>query len=57
MGAWRYLRIRFGDTMFNRLGFTGVFRPESASPATGSASSHKLEQRQLIDKAFEDSPG
>ncbi|MHC4442761.1 MAG: 2-oxoglutarate dehydrogenase E1 component [Planctomycetota bacterium] len=57
MGPWRYLRIRFGDTMFNRLPLTGVFRPESASPATGSANSHKLEQRQLIDKAFEDSPG
>ncbi|HVM50329.1 MAG TPA: 2-oxoglutarate dehydrogenase E1 component [Candidatus Acidoferrum sp.] len=29
-----------------------VCRPESASPATGSAGAHKLEQEQLIERAF-----
>ena len=27
-------------------------RPESASPATGSGESHKLEQKMLVDDAF-----
>ena len=29
-----------------------VSRPESASPATGSHSAHKLEQERLIERAF-----
>lgn len=51
MGAWRYLRGVFGDHILGRK-FTGVTRPESASPATGSASSHQHEQRELLDAAF-----
>jgi len=51
MGAWRFLRIVFGETLFGRP-FSGVYRPASASPATGSASAHKLEQRDLIRAAF-----
>jgi 2-oxoglutarate dehydrogenase E1 component len=52
MGAWYFLRVRFGDKMFGRYPFVGVSRPPSASPATGSGSSHRLEQKELIDKAF-----
>ncbi|HKP94404.1 MAG TPA: 2-oxoglutarate dehydrogenase E1 component [Fibrobacteria bacterium] len=52
MGAWRYLRVRFGERMLGRHPFQGVHRPASSTPATGSASSHKLEQKQLIAKAF-----
>ncbi len=52
MGAWRYLRIRFGERLLGRHPFQGVHRPASSTPATGSASSHKLEQKQLIAKAF-----
>jgi 2-oxoglutarate dehydrogenase E1 component len=33
--------------------FSGITRNESASPATGSAASHKMEQELLIEKAFE----
>ena len=33
---------------------SGIYRPASANTATGSASSHKMEQRQLIDRAFGD---
>ncbi|MFN7141994.1 MAG: 2-oxoglutarate dehydrogenase E1 component, partial [Limisphaerales bacterium] len=51
MGAWRFMRARFGESMFGRP-FTFVGRPTSASPATGSASSHKQEQEQLISEAF-----
>ncbi len=51
MGAWRYLRVAFGDRLFSHP-FLGVCRPASASPATGSSSAHKLEQRDLLHAAF-----
>ncbi len=51
MGAWRALRVAFGSQMFGRP-FSGVYRPASASPATGSSSAHKLEQRDLMYAAF-----
>jgi 2-oxoglutarate dehydrogenase E1 component len=52
MGAWRFLKVRFGDAVLGRLPFTGIFRSASASPATGSHSSHKKQQEQLIAAAF-----
>jgi len=52
MGAWRTLRARFGHSMFERFPFAGIARAESASPATGSPGSHKLEQQELMQKAF-----
>jgi len=54
MGAWRYLHERFGRKLFNRFPFDLVSRAESASPATGSGKAHKLEQAQLIARAFGD---
>jgi 2-oxoglutarate dehydrogenase E1 component len=51
MGAWRFLRVRLGETLFGRFPFSGVYRPASASPATGSASSHKHEQEKLLNEA------
>jgi len=52
MGAWRYLRSSFGDLLLNRFPFKGIYRPASASPATGSASSHRQEQNKLLAEAF-----
>jgi 2-oxoglutarate dehydrogenase E1 component len=52
MGAWRYLRARCGGRLLRRNPLSGVSRPESASPATRSASSHKLEQAMLLEEAF-----
>jgi len=52
MGAWRYLRNRFGERLLGRYPLSVVSRPESASPATGSAASHKLEQRALLAEAL-----
>ncbi|HKO91224.1 MAG TPA: 2-oxoglutarate dehydrogenase E1 component, partial [Polyangiaceae bacterium] len=52
MGAWRILRARFGPMLFGRFPFSGACRAESASPATGSASCHKLEQQELLERAF-----
>lgn len=54
MGAWPFLKLRLG----NRVGKKGthplsrVTRTEAASPATGSAASHKIEQEDLIKRAF-----
>jgi 2-oxoglutarate dehydrogenase E1 component len=54
MGAWRSVRLRFLEKMLGRYPFKGVFRPAGASPATGSANSHKIEQKQLMNEAFAD---
>ena len=53
MGAWRFLRIKLGEKIFGRYPFGGISRPEAASPATGSASSHRLEQARLLSRALE----
>ena len=52
MGAWPYLRMKFGDRIYDRQRFYAVTRPASASPATGSRSAHLLEQEELISEAF-----
>ncbi len=54
MGAWRFLRIHLGERLFDRLPLAGVYRQSAASPATGSFSSHKLEQEKLLTAAFGD---
>ena len=51
MGAWSYLRLRFGNKMAGRE-LKVVARAASASPATGSAAAHRLEQQQVIDRAL-----
>jgi 2-oxoglutarate dehydrogenase E1 component len=56
MGAWRYLRVTLGESVAGRWPFRGVSRPASASPATGSANSHKQEQEQIISAAFGEEP-
>lgn len=52
MGAWRYLKIVFGDRIAERFPFCGISRPPSASPATGSASSHHIEMERLVQEAI-----
>jgi 2-oxoglutarate dehydrogenase E1 component len=52
MGAWRFLQARFGGELYDRLPFSGIYRRASPSPATGSASSHKMEQKELLMQAF-----
>jgi len=52
MGAWWFLRMQLGQTLFERLPLSGIYRRAGASPATGSASSHRLEQDELIAAAF-----
>jgi 2-oxoglutarate dehydrogenase E1 component len=55
MGAWQYLHARLGGELRKRLRLEVVARPESASPATGSANAHKLEQQRLLQTAFGES--
>jgi 2-oxoglutarate dehydrogenase E1 component len=52
MGAWVFMRIQFGETLFSRYPFAGISRPPSASPAAGSHRRHKHEQAELISIAF-----
>ncbi len=52
-GAWGFLRMRFGERLLDKYPFRGISRPESASPATGSATSHKIEQQTILKQAFE----
>jgi len=52
-GAWPFLRLQFGDKIANGRALLENCRVASASPATGSGTSHKLEQKRLIQKAFE----
>jgi 2-oxoglutarate dehydrogenase E1 component len=54
MGAWRFLRSRFGESLFGKHPFGGIRRPASPSPATGSARIHKKDQKYLIAQAFAD---
>jgi 2-oxoglutarate dehydrogenase complex dehydrogenase (E1) component-like enzyme len=50
MGAWTFVRGELVDKMLREV--TLAARARSASPATGSASVHEIEQRQLLDRAF-----
>ena len=52
MGAWYFLNARFDALLGNRMPISCVSRAESASPATGSHASHKLEQNMLLEAAF-----
>jgi 2-oxoglutarate dehydrogenase E1 component len=51
-GAWRYLLARFVYDLFGRLPLSSVFRRWASSPATGSASAHRMEQKELLMQAF-----
>lgn len=53
MGAWPNIRIRFGDSIFGAHALIGITRAESASPATGSGTSHKIEQQAILKQALE----
>jgi 2-oxoglutarate dehydrogenase E1 component len=52
MGAWQFVKMRWGDEIAKLHPLSLVSRPESASPATGSLRSHKLEERDLLNQAF-----
>jgi len=52
MGAWSYMLRVFGRQLGCDRSFEHVCRDASASPATGSATMHRIEQTELVDRAF-----
>jgi 2-oxoglutarate dehydrogenase complex dehydrogenase (E1) component-like enzyme len=53
MGASRYIRIKLDFEVFGRFPLMSISRPESASPATGSKSTHEAEQEAVLSAAFD----
>ena len=53
MGPWKHLHTRFVDLFGEERTPDYVGRVPSASPATGSKQSHKLEQKRLVEDAFD----
>ncbi len=51
MGAWPALRFRVGERLLSHP-LSAVCRPISASPATGSPASHRLEHELLLARIF-----
>lgn len=52
MGAWHYLKLRFGEQLPGGFPFSCVSRPAAASPATGSHKMHELEQQRILEQAL-----
>ncbi|HAM00980.1 MAG TPA: multifunctional oxoglutarate decarboxylase/oxoglutarate dehydrogenase thiamine pyrophosphate-binding subunit/dihydrolipoyllysine-residue succinyltransferase subunit, partial [Acidimicrobiaceae bacterium] len=52
MGAWSFVHGRLHRLLRDRFSLKHVSRSESASPATGSAAYHHLEQENLLERAF-----
>ncbi len=52
MGAWRYFKVMWGDRLMETHSFDRISRPASASPATGSHTSHDIEQDEILTKAI-----
>jgi 2-oxoglutarate dehydrogenase E1 component len=53
MGAWPYLRRRFGEWLLGRYPFELIARPSNASPAAGSKRQHEAEQKDLLRRALD----
>jgi 2-oxoglutarate dehydrogenase E1 component len=52
MGAWQFVKMRWGDELAARFKLERISRVESASPSTGSIRAHQLEERELLNAAF-----
>jgi len=52
MGAWSFAHGRLHRLLRERYQLTHVSRTESASPASGSAAMHQLQQEDLLARAF-----
>ncbi len=54
MGAFYFIKINFGDSVCQRWPLVGqIYRPESASPSTGSKKAHVIEHNELMAEAFQ----
>ena len=54
MGAACFWSLHLGRSLFDRLPFSVIARPASASPATGSAARHREQQAELLAAAFDE---
>jgi 2-oxoglutarate dehydrogenase E1 component len=52
MGAWNYMNRELPPLLLSSFHWSGISRPLSASPATGSHARHKLEHAKLIEEAL-----
>jgi 2-oxoglutarate dehydrogenase E1 component len=52
MGGWYFVNARRAEMFGARHPLSLACRPESASPATGSKAAHDLEQKMLLEEAF-----
>jgi 2-oxoglutarate dehydrogenase complex dehydrogenase (E1) component-like enzyme len=53
MGAYAFVHRQLHRRLPDGVRFDHASRPEHASPATGSATMHEREQRELLDRAFD----
>ncbi|MBJ7257972.1 MAG: 2-oxoglutarate dehydrogenase E1 component [Chthoniobacterales bacterium] len=51
MGAWFFMQPRLRELLGRNISYAG--RPESPSPAVGSLAIHRLQQAELVSRAFE----
>ena len=51
MGAWFYMQASLRELLGRNISYAG--RPESPSPAVGSLAIHRLQQAELVSRAFE----
>jgi 2-oxoglutarate dehydrogenase E1 component len=56
MGAWTFVDLHLSPLLRGRCQVGCVARPESASPAAGSATRHRLEQEALVQQAISAAP-
>jgi 2-oxoglutarate dehydrogenase E1 component len=52
MGAWSTMELNLSPLLRGQAEFSCISRPPSASPASGSATRHKLEQEGLVNQAI-----
>ena len=52
MGAWHYVNRVLPSLLLSSFRWSGISRPFSASPATGSLSRHSLEHAKLMEEAM-----
>jgi 2-oxoglutarate dehydrogenase E1 component len=53
MGAWEFARPRLEELIGDRIPLRYIGRARSASPSEGSAAWHQLNQKALVEEAFE----
>jgi 2-oxoglutarate dehydrogenase E1 component len=53
MGAWEFMRPLLSELIAGRCPLRYIGRPRSESPSEGSAARHQINQKQLVDSAFE----